>query len=153
MSPTSKRILVFFSAALNAGFAVTAVVVFLTHPAVHSRDRHWERTRAAVEALGLAPGREESVTKALDRFRESHDDFSRRFREAKHETLEALARPGPLDEARFRALHKDIEQLLLAKHETVGDHMLEIRRMLGDEDGARFFRSLLEQAEAENRRR
>jgi hypothetical protein len=56
-----------------------------------------------------------------------------------------LAKSEPVDEERFLELNEKVVNLMTRQNLAVRERLLDIRRRLGDENGARFFTDMLKQ--------
>ncbi len=144
MNFNTKRILVIFSVALNIGFVVMAVILALNHP---KRFRPNQEMRIEILShLNLPEELEKSVIASMETVEASHKDFKRNLYQARNKGLTLLARPGPLDQAQFEQTNNEIVEIMALQNNSIRDHLVEIRQMLGDEKGARFFGEILEES-------
>lgn len=144
MNFNTKRILVIFSVALNIGFVVMAVILALNHP---KRFRPSQEMRIEILShLNLPEELEKSVIASMETVEASHKDFKRNLYQARNKGLTLLARPGPLDQAQFEQTNNEIVEIMALQNNSIRDHLVEIRQMLGDEKGARFFGEILEES-------
>ena len=139
-----KRILTLFSVALNIGFLISAILLYMSHPTLHQR-AYRVHAKKALESLNLPKDQEQTVTAAMERFEDSIDQIHLSFHQARSKMLSALAQPGPLDKNQFDAASEEVKQLLFRKDNRIRTHILEMRRRLGDEKGAQFFTAMLAQ--------
>lgn len=153
MTMHAKRIWVLFSVALNIGFIITAIVLFYTHPSPMTHHHYHAHARKALAQLNLAPEQEKAALENMDRFRKLRDDSVQDFHKARTRMLSLLSQPGPLDHAQFDAISEQVAQLVTRKHERIRQHVLDMRKRLGDEKGAKFFAAMLAQVEATRKER
>lgn len=146
-----KRILVIFSVALNIGFMITSAVRFYCHIQASSHSNYFREFETAMRGLGLSRDQEKSVQKLIEDFKIRHDEGKLRFKETRNRIFSLLSMPAPFDQRQFEALHAEIHRHNVEEDDDVRNHLLELRRVLGDEKGALFFSNLLKQTETENR--
>ena len=149
-----KRLLIFFSVALNIGFVAAAIVMFLYHPASrHERIRHEIVT--IVEQLDLPANKERTVLNSVTEFSTTIDGLDRDLRQVRGDVIRVLAKEGPLDTDRFNGAVDTVESYEKKKVRAFAAHMMDMRSQLGDEKGALYFSLLLDHLEekAQNHRR
>jgi len=146
---SQKRLLVFFSIALNIGFVVMAIVMALHHPKPF-RDRAWQELFGIVRELELPTDQEDAVMANMRQFRETMDRYDRDLKQARGDIIRFLANDGPMDEQRLHLLIETAQSREKRKSDAFEAHVIELRSLLGDQKGARFF-SLL-QAHIESRK-
>ena len=142
-----KRLLVFFSVALNIGFVIMAVVMVLNHPKSHHGRTSREVLRI-VERLDLAATQKESVIKEITGFKSQMGDHDRDLKKARLDIIRLLAKDGPLDSERLHQLFTVAMDRERQKSDAFETHVVTLRRQLGDEKGARFFTRLLAHLES-----
>jgi len=146
---SQKRLLVFFSIALNVGFVVMAVAMAVHHPKPF-RERAWQDLIGIVQDLNLPAEQEDAVMANMQQFRETMDRYERDLKQARGDILRFLASDGPIDENRLHLLIETAQSREKRKSDAFEAHVIELRSLLGNEKGARFF-SLL-QAHLESRK-
>lgn len=149
MTLSQKRLLVFFSIALNVGFIVMAIVMVIHHPKPF-RERAWQDLVGIVQDLDLPAERENAVMENMRQFRETMDRFQRDLKQARGDILRFLASDGPIDENRLHLLIETAQSREKRKSDAFEAHVIELRSLLGNEKGARFFTLL--QAHLESRK-
>jgi len=147
---TWKRILIVFSAALNIGFILSALILVHNHPPI-PHQRFSDQLKTATQGLGLAPDQEEVMVEVMERFEKQHRQNRLKIKGIRNQTLALLARPGPLDVKRFDALTRESDEQLLKINQDVKKHLSDVRKRLGDEKGAGFFSALLDQARTDQK--
>mgnify|MGYP001552141757 FL=1 len=149
MTLSQKRLLVFFSVALNVGFVVMAIVMALHHPKPF-RERAWQDLIGIVQDLDLPAEQEDAVMANMRQFRETMDGYERDLKKARGDIIRYLAKDGPIDENQLHLLIETAQSREKRKSDAFEAHVIEQRGLLGNEKGARFF-SLL-QAHFESRK-
>ena len=145
MTLTAKRMLVMFSVALNIGFVImTAVFIYHRPPSFH---HFFEVQAATLSRLEVPPAVERSILDALAKMEDSHEQFVSRLHGTRQEAMTMLATPGPVDRKRFDTLGETISEILIERNRMVHEHLIEIRRQLGDEKGAAYFHAMLKEIE------
>lgn len=149
MTLSHKRLLVLFSIALNVGFIVMAIVMVLYHPKPF-RERSWQELVGIVQELDLPAEPEDAVMENMRQFRETMDRYDRDLKQARDDVIRFLANDGPIDENHLHQLNETAQSWEKRKSDAFEAHVIELRSLLGNEKGARFF-SLL-QAHLESRK-
>ncbi|WP_319521816.1 periplasmic heavy metal sensor [uncultured Desulfosarcina sp.] len=149
MTLSQKRLLVFFSIALNVGFVVMAIVMVLHHPKPF-RERSWQELVNIVQELNLPAEQEDAVMANMRQFRETMDGYERDLKQARGDIVRYLANDGPIDENQLHRLIETAQSREKRKSDAFEAHVIEQRSLLGNEKGAQFF-SLL-QAHLESRK-
>ena len=144
-----KRILIIFSAALNIGFLVTALFLIYNHPKDPPHHSHMKQINAALEQLDLPSEQEKDMREVIENFQVRQEQTISRFKQARTASLKVLAKPGPIDRIKFDEQSLEIKNIIDRRHVSIRNHLLEIRKLLGDENGARFFSTILRQVKAE----
>lgn len=143
MSVTAKRVIFIFSITLNVGFLIMAAILVIQHPPLpHSSAK---MQLELLERLDLPEAVETHIIAAMDKMAADHDDFKRRHHLAINTSIALLAKPVPVDEERFLELNEKVVDLMTRQNLAVRERLLEIRRRLGDENGALFFTEMLKQ--------
>jgi hypothetical protein len=143
VSVTAKRVLIIFSVTLNVGFLIMAAILVIQHPPLpHSSAK---MRIEALERLNLPESEESHIIAAMDKMEADHDDFKRRLHLAINTSIALLAKSEPVDEERFLELNEKVVNLMTRQNLAVRERLLDIRRRLGDENGARFFTDMLKQ--------
>ncbi len=143
MNPATKRILIIFSVALNIGFIIMAVFHSF-QDTVSKHDRHWEELMTVVRELELPESKQSQAKAAMARFRDQLTGINQQLDQAREDVMVFLTQNGPLDKRRLHQLLEVTHDLYGEKQMMFESHAIEIYRVLGDRDGARFFRSLVE---------
>jgi hypothetical protein len=146
---SQKRLLVFFSVALNVGFIVMAIVMAVHHPKPF-RERAWQDLVGIVQDLDLPAAREKAVIENMGQFKETMEQYEHDLKQARSDIIRFLASDGPIDQNRLHLLIETAQSCEKRKSDAFEAHVLELRSLLGNEKGARFF-SLL-QAHIESRK-
>ena len=141
MKLVHKRIMIFFSVALNIGFL--AMSIFHAYDqAVPRKDRRWKELVAMVNELDLPDARSKQVVDLMAGFRETLDRIEKEDKRSRMETLTYLATPGPVDKERLHELLMTSALYSRKKRALFETHVMEMRRLLGDDAGPRFFSRL-----------
>ncbi len=143
MNPATKRILIIFSVALNIGFIIMAAYHSFQGP-VSKHDRRWEELMAVVRKLELPESKQSQAKAAMARFRDQLTGINQQIDQAREDVMVFLAQAGPLDKSRLHQLLEVTNDLYWKKQMMFESHAIEMVQVLGDRDGARFFRSLVE---------
>ena len=144
-----KRLLILFSAALNIGFVIMVIVMLINHPTSH-RERTWREIVDIVQRLDLPASTEKSVIEAMTRFRETMKSYDHDLEGARRDIIRLLAGSGPVDRAELHRLFELAQAKENQKSSTFEAHVIDLRRQLGDEKGARFFSLLLVNLESQS---
>ncbi|BBO83682.1 hypothetical protein [Desulfosarcina ovata] len=142
MKLTYKRILIFFSVALNIGFVVVALTLVWQH-AKPAHQRSWREIVDVVDQLALPASESEVALDNIRVFRSEFDQLDQDLKTARGDILRLLARKGPLDREQLHGLMAVADACVKRKSERFEVHVMALRQLLGDEKGAQFF-SLLE---------
>jgi hypothetical protein len=145
VSVTAKRVLVIFSITLNLGFLIMAAIGVIHHPSPSHRSA--KMRLEALSRLDLPEAVEMPIIAAMHKMEADHNDFKRRLHLAINTSIALLAKPGPVDEEHFFDLNDKAVDLMARQNQAIREHLLDIRRRLGDEDGAQFFTEMLKQVE------
>lgn len=143
MRLTTKRMLVFFSVALNVGFVIVALTLAYQHSISH-RERSWRKVVDIVDRLDLPADQSQAVLETIRQFRDTVDLADRDLRRARGDVMDFLAQDGPVDPAALHRLMVVADGQGRRKSDLFEAHVLKLRRILGDAKGAQFF-SLLRQ--------
>jgi len=138
MSLVYKRILIFFSIALNIGFI--AMAGFHAYDRARPKqERRWAELMTIVRELNLPRDKASAVTGVMADFREELDGIDAAVKVARMKTMDYLAEPGALDRERFKSLNDNSDALSGKKQQLIRAHVLEMKTVLGNEKGAEFF--------------
>ena len=124
-------------------------------PFNHSRpfhERSWLELVEIVEKLDLPRDQKAAALENIRGFREIADKHDEDIKRARKKVLQLLAGSGPLDADRLHALIESSEKEHGLKTRVFEDHVVDLRRQLGDEKGAAFFSYLLQHLEDKHRR-
>ena len=147
MNLLHKRILIFFSVALNIGFVIMAVFMFFNHPGRFHGESGIEKI---IQKLDLTEEQQENALKCIHRLRIAVENQEADIREARDNLIHMASKNGPLDQQRMNELCDVIDQEETDKNRLFLSHVVEMRNLLGDEKGARFYSLLLEHLENKN---
>ncbi|GAB6905015.1 hypothetical protein DESC_700188 [Desulfosarcina cetonica] len=143
MRLTTKRMLVFFSVALNVGFVIVALTLVYQHSISH-RERSWREVVDIVGRLDLPADQSQAVLASIRQFRATVDLADQDLRRARGSVINLLAQDGPVDPAALHRLMAVADGQGRRKSDLFEAHVLKLRQLLGDAKGAQFF-SLLQQ--------
>lgn len=150
MKLSHKRILILFSVALNVGFVIMAVVMMIHHPtSFHNRSKR--AMLGIVQQLNLPEDREQTVLAAIQDFRTTIDQHEAALKQARGDIVRYLSRKGPVDKQQLHGLIETAEIQEKQKSRAFEAHVIDLRKQLGDEQGAQFFSLLLAHIEAEDK--
>ena len=136
-----KRILIFFSVALNIGFLAAAL--YQNYDRVLPRhERRWQELMTIVQELDLPSGKEAEVTGLMTRFKREMEVLDKQSRSVRKQAMALMARTGPLDRRQLHRLFQESARHSIRKKEMFEAHVLRMREVLGDEKGAEFFSRL-----------
>lgn len=141
MKLVHKRILIFFSVALNLGFLAMALYHNVDR-VLPKPERRWQELMTIVEGLDLSSGKTAEVIELMAGFRKEMEALDRDNRGARIRIMDMAARPGPLDREQLHRLIQASGRYSLRKKEMFEAHIIRMRRVLGDEKGAEFFSRL-----------
>jgi hypothetical protein len=144
-----KRLLIFFSVALNIGFMI-AVIVMMMHHGHGSHHRSDQEIIDIVRQLDLPEDRERAVMETIQGFRAVVDRHRQAQKQARVDIVRYLAQEGPVDRARLHRLTQALEAIEKEKNNAFETHFMDLRNQLGDEKGAHFFALLLTLHEPED---
>jgi hypothetical protein len=138
MKQVYKRILIFFSVALNIGFVI--MVLFHTFDrAMTGDERRWEELTTIVRELNLTEAESERIIEIMSDFRKEMNALDKADKTARMEALDCLTWPEPLDRDHLHERMQVSTQLFQKKQALFESHVLIMRRELGNEKGAEFF--------------
>ena len=133
-----KRILILFSLALNVGFLIVAVPLFYTHSRPHD-DRFQDEIAGVVKSLDLSPAVSRAVMDNINQFKTAFDELDDGIRKIRKDMEYLIQQRGPLDRDRLHELVLEDDELRKRKGEVFENHVVDLRRILGDEKGALYF--------------
>ena len=136
-----KRIFIFFSVALNIGFIIMALFMVVNHPGKSTVKSGIE---GLIQKLDLTETQHDDLLKSIQSLRVSVEKQEMEIKAARDNLIRVASENGPLDRRRLNELCEAIDQEETDKNRLMLTHMIEIRDLLGDEKGARFFSLLLE---------
>lgn len=142
-----KRLLIFFSVALNVGFLIMAIVMML-HSTDASHHRSYQEILDIVKQLNLAGDQELALVETIKQFRTTLDQHNQDLKKARSAIVRLLAAAGPVDRNQLRRLTAAVGSEENLKNEAFEAHFMDIRSQLGHEKGAQFFTLLLARIEA-----
>ncbi len=142
MKNYSKLILIVFSIALNIGFIVAAVFIYYNHPST-SHYSYLGYAKEIIKGLDLSVDQNKEVAICLDSFKKEISSTGHELHKLQNEMLVLLSAPGDLDEDRLNQIYSTQNHLFQKKHQIVRDHLLMMKKQLGDEKSTRFFSELL----------
>lgn len=145
MTSNAKRLLIMFSVALNIGFVIMAAIFVYNRP--HSFHEFFEAQAATLSRLEVSPAVEHAILDALKKMETSHKAFVDQLHQGRQEALTMLATPAPVDQKRYDEIGDSVSKILIERNRVVHNHLIEIRKQLGDEKGAVFFRAMLKEIE------
>ncbi len=137
-----KRILTAFSVALNIGFIVAAIVIYYNHPS-GSHGRYPTNAKKIVDSSELTSEKKQELISALEEFTKEISGMGMKLHQGQIDMLKVLSHPGPLDYNAFQRIYERQNLLWKKKHETLRDHLLFMRKNLGDEKSGWFFSRIL----------
>ena len=147
MNTAVKRAMVLFSVALNIGFISIAAYQFLDQPEKRE-DRRWQNMMVILDEMALPQSRKAEVIERLSDFRKNYKVLGRQIRQSRRDAMGVLAEPAPLDLDRLNELAENAQTLAQEKQKMLRAHVLELNRLLGDEQRARFYHQILENIKA-----
>ena len=136
-----KRILIFFSVALNIGFLAAALYQNFDR-GLPKHERRWQELMTILETLDLPAGKKAEVTGLMAGFRKDMAVLDTQGRHIRKQSMELMAQPGPLERQRLHGLFQDSARHSIRKKKRFEAHVLKMREVLGDEKGAEFFSRL-----------
>ncbi len=142
MNNHCKQILTVFSAALNIGFIVAAITIYWHHPS-ESHYRYSTNAKKIIEASEFSPAEKENLIKYLEQFTRQISAVGTDLHQSQIALLKVLSAPGPMDYAAFDETYARQNILWDKKHQLLRDHLLHMRKELGDEKSAWFFSQML----------
>ncbi len=142
MNHPYKQILAAFSLALNIGFIVAAIVIYYHHPSV-SHGSYVVNAQKILDGSDLSSEKRKELTSCLEQFRKEISALGTKLHQGQIEMLNVLSRPGPLDAHSFDAIYTRQNLLWEEKHEMLRDHLLFMRKELGDKKSEWFFSQIL----------
>ncbi len=145
-----KRIFIMFSVALNMGFVIVAITMALHHSKPF-RERSWLEIVDIVQDLKLPEAKESAALDTIKQFRIAFDKHHRDVKQAHINLIRLLAETGPVDQDQLHPLIEAADHQEKLKNEAVEAHVLELRSLLGNEKGARFFSLLLKHLNAKDK--
>jgi hypothetical protein len=137
-----KRILIVFSVALNIGFVMAAILTYYYHPS-GLLARYSTHVQKIMKRLDLPPQQNQDLATHIDQFKEQFGSNLEALRRARTDMLMALAAPGPLDRNQFDEAYTQLDLLSKQEHQLVRNHLLMMRKQLGNEKGAHLFSEML----------
>lgn len=152
MSIAVKRVLILFSVALNIGFIASCAWNYF-QPSESRSQRRWNELMVTVDELKLGPAQKEETLKCLSEFKDNYKALKKRIRQSRHEEILFLADPASLDPVQFEKLSKKAVTLTREKQNMYQSHVMELNRIMGDEQRACFFNHLLENKEKRLRKK
>jgi len=150
MKLTYKRILILFSVALNIGFLIMALFQAYQHTIYPKEQQRWKELMIIVRELNLPDAKAARAMETIARFRERMDSIETELKQARMEVLDLLAQTGPIDKERLHSLVQAAEMFSQKKRSMFEAHVIELRQVLGNGDGARFFIRLKEHIESKH---
>lgn len=145
-----KRIVIMFSVALNIGFIITAIVFHTNHPP-RPPHRYQAHAKEVVQRLNLPPEQNRDLTIYMDQFKAEIDKTMQALHQARTDMLTVLSTPGPLDQKKFDETNTALNRLGERKHQEIRNHVLKMRKQLGDDKGAQFFAEMLAKVTSDKR--
>lgn len=133
-----KRILILFSVALNIGFLVMAVFQAYHHP-IPPKEQRWTELMTIVRELNMPEAKAARAIATMSRFRDRMDGIETQLQQFQMASLNLLAQSGPIDEDRLHKLVQAAQMLSQQKRSMFETHVIELRQVMGNDDGARFF--------------
>ena len=138
-----KRIFILFSVALNIGFLVMGGF-HACHQKIPANERRWKELMGIVRELNLPHARSAKAIENMARFRNSMDAVEIELEKARMDFLSLLGQAGPLDKEQLHRLVQSAEMFSQKKRSMFETHVIELRQILGNDSGARFFLRLKE---------
>lgn len=145
MTFNAKRLLIMFSVALNIGFVIMAAIFVYNRP--HSFHEFFEAQAATLSRLEVPPVLEHAILDSLRQMEASHKAFVNQLHQARQEAMTMLATPAPVDLKRYDEIGDSISEIIIERNRLVHNHLIEIRKQLGDEKGAVFYQAMLKEIE------
>ncbi len=128
--------------ALNIGFIVAAIVIYYNHPSV-SHGRYTVNATKIVDNSDFSSEKKKELTKSIEQFRKEISDLGTKLHQGQIDMLKVLSRPGPLDSDTFDGIYARQNLLWKKKHQMLRDHLLLMKKELGDEKSVWFFSQML----------
>ena len=144
-----KRMLIFFSVALNVGFVIMAIVMLVQHPN-SSHKRSYRAILGVVSQLNLPEDQERAVLETIQRFRGTMDQHNQDLKKARSNIVRFLAVDGPVDRDQLHRLTNALDSEEKIKNNAFEAHFMDLRNQLGNEKGAQFFSLLLAHIETKD---
>ena len=146
-----KRILILFSVALNIGVVIMAIALIYHHSKPQD-DRSWRELAEIVKRLDLPASQSRAALDDMRKFRSSMDNLDEGLQRARGDILRLAARSGPVDREELHRLIEAADHYSTLKGELFETHVMELRRLLGDEKGAQFFSLLQKHIESKDKK-
>ncbi len=137
-----RQILIAFSVALNVGFIVAALVIYWNHPS-GSHYRYSPNAKKIVNTSNLSLEQKEHLTKCLEQFTRQMSAVGNDLHQSQVDMLKILSAPGSLDHDAFDKAYARQDILWKEKHAMLRDHLLLMRKELGDDKSTWFFSKIL----------
>ncbi len=139
-----KRSLIGFSLALNIGFLAAAGIIYWKHPPTHQY-KYSVTARELIHGFSLPAEQNQKITACLDEFIDKMSVTGMGLYQRQNDMLTLLSAPGGLDRDKFESLCTEQKDLFSKKMETLRDHFLKMRKLLGEEKSREFFSALQDQ--------
>lgn len=150
MKLTYKRLLIFFSVALNLGFIIMGMVM-LYRNSIPVKERSMREFITIVNQLKLPKTQSQIVLDNIGQFHATVGQIHKELKDARGDILRLLSRKDPVEQEQLHSLIKATDRLGQRKSEIFEAHVLELRQLLGDEKGARFFLLLDQHIKSEDK--
>ncbi|MFK5952068.1 MAG: hypothetical protein QM498_03355 [Desulfobacterium sp.] len=152
MKLTYKRLLIFFSVALNLGFVIAGLVM-LQRNSIPVKVRFMREFTIIVKQLELPKTQSQTVLDNIRQFQSTVDHVHEDLKDARGDILRLLSQKGPVAPEELHFLFEDTDRLGKFKSEIFEAHVLALRQLLGEEKGAQFFYLLEQHIKSEDKGR
>lgn len=153
MNTGTKRWVLIFSLALNAGFLIMAGYGFWVH--YLAGPSHLRHTQAIEQTLGEL----EMPAPISQRAKAEYADFDRKMKQIRADiratgqvNFKLLAQNSAFDQAAFDENWAKISAFWDQKHDLLYEHLLSMRRILGPEYAPMFFELVVQKTSSEKKR-
>lgn len=143
MTLLTKRLLIFFSVALNIGFVLFALTTsYRCHYITHEQ-RTLNELTDIIRSLELPDASEKEALDAIMKFNGLISDYKKDLSGARNDVMASLAQKEEPDRAHLDKLIARVEELEKGKRGMFMAHTLELRKILGNDKGPEFFSRLM----------
>lgn len=145
MKNYSKHLWGVFSVALNIGFIVAAVFIYYHHPS-SAHHGYLSHARILVKELRLPASQQEELSDCLERFEREIYSVGGEYHQIQTDILTLLSAQGDLDMEKLDEIYARQGVLSRKKRDIVRNHLVLMRKLLGNEKSAQFFPRLLKRS-------